>query len=111
MVHTRMLQVSCNRSGSTGSSSNSSSRSRTLINGVATSLRVVRSIADVLVDVNGQAASQALRDTAQQLVLLDRIAGGLFGRTELHRSSAVPCAATGSLLSRIMQTLHCHVIV
>jgi DNA repair ATPase RecN len=70
-----MLQVSRNRSGTTGTSS-SSSRSRTLINGVATSLRVVRSVADVLVDVNGQAASQALRDTNQQLLLLDRIAGG-----------------------------------
>jgi DNA repair ATPase RecN len=45
------------------------------VNGVPTSLRVVRSIADVLVDVNGQAASLALRDTQQQLLLLDRIAG------------------------------------
>lgn len=80
LVHICMLQVSRNRAGTTGTSSNSSSRSRTLINGVATSLRVVRSIADVLVDVNGQAASQALRDTAQQLLLLDRIAGGWCGR-------------------------------
>lgn len=50
-----------------------------LVNGVSTSLRVVRSLADVLVDVNGQAASLALRDTNQQLLLLDRIAGGGVG--------------------------------
>jgi hypothetical protein len=61
--------------GSSSSSSSSSNRSRVLINGVPTSLRVVRSVSDVLVDMNGQAASLALRDTNQQLLLLDRIAG------------------------------------
>jgi len=69
-------QVSRSRAGSNGSSG-SSSRSRVLINGVGSSLRVVRALADVLVDVNGQAASLALRDSGQQLAMLDRIAGQL----------------------------------
>lgn len=41
------------------------------------SLRVVRSVGELLVDINGQAAAAALRDSGQQLVMLDRIAGGL----------------------------------
>jgi hypothetical protein len=69
-------KVASGRTGTSGgSSSSSSNRSRVLINGVPTSLRVVRSVSDVLVDMNGQAASLALRDTYQQLLLLDRIAG------------------------------------
>lgn len=50
-------------------------RSRVLINGSPSSLRVLRALAPLLVDVNGQHASLALRDSNQQLQLLDRIAG------------------------------------
>lgn len=45
------------------------------INGVSSSLRVVRRVGEVLVDVNGQAASETLRDSSQQLGVLDRVAG------------------------------------
>lgn len=55
-------------------------RSRVLINGVASSLRVLRALGALLADVNGQHASLALRDAATQLQLLDRIAGGVRGR-------------------------------
>jgi DNA repair protein RecN (Recombination protein N) len=50
-------------------------RSRVLINGAASSLRVLRALGALLADVNGQHASLALRDSATQLQLLDRIAG------------------------------------
>jgi DNA repair ATPase RecN len=46
-----------------------------LINGVASSLRVLRALGALLADVNGQHASLALRDSATQLQLLDSIAG------------------------------------
>ncbi|EIE25588.1 P-loop containing nucleoside triphosphate hydrolase protein [Coccomyxa subellipsoidea C-169] len=49
-------------------------RSRCSVNGVSTSLRVLRELGAALVDVNGQHAAQTLRDPDTQLALLDRIA-------------------------------------
>jgi DNA repair ATPase RecN len=46
-----------------------------LINGAPSSLRVLRGLAELLVDVNGQGAAGALREAAQQSALLDRVAG------------------------------------
>lgn len=50
-------------------------RSRVLINNCPSSLRVLRVLGTLLVDVNAQHASLALREGQQQLQLLDRIAG------------------------------------
>ncbi|BDA41836.1 DNA repair protein RecN [Coccomyxa sp. Obi] len=50
-------------------------RSRCSVNGVSTSLRVLKELGAALVDVNGQHAAQTLRDPDTQLALLDRIAG------------------------------------
>ncbi|CAL8460865.1 g396 [Coccomyxa elongata] len=50
-------------------------RSRCFVNGVSTSLRVLKELGAALVDVNGQHAAQTLRDPDTQLALLDRIAG------------------------------------
>lgn len=50
-------------------------RSRCSVNGTTTSLRVLREIGNLLVDVNGQNSSQALKESGTQLNLLDRIAG------------------------------------
>ncbi|KAL3146260.1 hypothetical protein ABBQ32_002962 [Trebouxia sp. C0010 RCD-2024] len=50
-------------------------RSRCYVNGIATSLRVLREIGSSLVDVNGQHAALSIRDSATQLALLDRVAG------------------------------------
>eukprot|EP00878_Enallax_costatus_P026377 GHUV01028308.1.p1 GENE.GHUV01028308.1~~GHUV01028308.1.p1 ORF type:complete len:260 (+),score=73.62 GHUV01028308.1:1044-1823(+) len=50
-------------------------RSRVLINGCSSSLRVLRVLGSLLVDVNAQHASVALREGRQQLQLLDTIAG------------------------------------
>jgi hypothetical protein len=62
----------------------SATRSRVLINGVASSLRVLRALGALLADVNGQHASLALKDSAMQLQLLDRIAGGAWGMARLQ---------------------------
>jgi DNA repair ATPase RecN len=70
-----------------------------LINGTPTSLRVVRSVADKLVDVNGQAASLALRDTQQQLLLLDRLAGV----TGLRQQLAAAVSQLGEIERRLSQ--------
>jgi DNA repair ATPase RecN len=50
-------------------------KSRCNINGAATTLRVLRLLSEVLVDVNGQGVSASLRDPDTQLALLDEIAG------------------------------------
>eukprot|EP00208_Stichococcus_sp_RCC1054_P006404 CAMPEP_0206146770 /NCGR_PEP_ID=MMETSP1473-20131121/31382_1 /ASSEMBLY_ACC=CAM_ASM_001109 /TAXON_ID=1461547 /ORGANISM="Stichococcus sp, Strain RCC1054" /LENGTH=304 /DNA_ID=CAMNT_0053543455 /DNA_START=162 /DNA_END=1073 /DNA_ORIENTATION=+ len=50
-------------------------RSKCVVNGAHTSLRVVRELANLLVDVNGQNAALSLRDSDTQTALLDRIAG------------------------------------
>lgn len=50
-------------------------RSRCFVNGVATSLRVLRELGATFVDVNGQGSAVAVRGAATQLALLDRIAG------------------------------------
>jgi DNA repair ATPase RecN len=50
-------------------------KSRCYINGSATTLRVLRLLSEVLVDVNGQGMSASLRDPNTQLALLDDIAG------------------------------------
>eukprot|EP00887_Chlorella_sp_A99_P005825 scaffold1.g5825.t1 len=50
-------------------------RSRCSVNGSPTSLRVLREVGRLLVDINGQHAALSLRDGSTQLVLLDRIAG------------------------------------
>jgi DNA repair ATPase RecN len=68
-------------------------RSRVLINGVASSLRVLRALGALLADVNGQHASLALRDSATQLQLLDRITGGIAGSRGDCRAQAAACAA------------------
>ena len=52
-------------------------RSKCYVNGAATPLKILRQIGSSLVDVNGQNASTALRSSATQLALLDRIAGTL----------------------------------
>ncbi len=44
------------------------------MNGVATSLRVLRELGAALVDFNGQHAAQGLREAGTQLALLDRLA-------------------------------------
>ncbi|GAX72980.1 hypothetical protein CEUSTIGMA_g432.t1 [Chlamydomonas eustigma] len=56
-------------------SSSRSTRSRCYVNGVATSLRVLRDLGTLLVDGNNQHAALALRDSANHLQLLDRVAG------------------------------------
>ncbi|WIA31266.1 hypothetical protein OEZ86_001261 [Tetradesmus obliquus] len=63
-------------------------RSRVLINGVASSLRVLRALGALLADVNGQHASLALRDAATQLQLLDRIAGTTAAASALSAQQA-----------------------
>ena len=50
-------------------------RSRVLVNGAPSSLRVLRQLGELLVDVNGQHAALGLRDAPTQLALLDRVAG------------------------------------
>eukprot|EP00198_Chlamydomonas_reinhardtii_P003113 XP_001692449.1 predicted protein [Chlamydomonas reinhardtii] len=50
-------------------------RSRVALNGAPSSLRLLRELAGLLVDTNGQHSTLALRDPATQLELLDRIAG------------------------------------
>lgn len=45
------------------------------MNGIVTSVRVLREVGNLLVDVNGQNSSQALKESGMQLNLLDRIAG------------------------------------
>ncbi|KAK9819715.1 hypothetical protein WJX72_001582 [[Myrmecia] bisecta] len=50
-------------------------RSRCFVNGAATSVRVLRELGALLVDVNGQHAAFSVRDSETQLALLDRIAG------------------------------------
>lgn len=56
-------------------SSASGTRSRCSLNGIATSLRVLREIGRALVDVNGQHAALSIKDGGTQLELLDRLAG------------------------------------
>ncbi|KAG7672745.1 hypothetical protein KSW81_001698 [Nannochloris sp. 'desiccata'] len=53
----------------------SGTRSRCSLNGIATSLRVLREIGRALVDVNGQHAALSIKDGGTQLELLDRLAG------------------------------------
>ena len=55
--------------------SQTGTRSRCFINGAATSVRVLKELGRALVDVNGQNASQTIKDPVTQLALLDRIAG------------------------------------
>lgn len=78
-------------------SQGASTRSRCYINGVATSLRVLRELGSVLVDTNGQHSSQSLKEPHTQLALLDRIAG------ETHELGLVdannPCIALATLHS------------
>ena len=47
---------------------------RCYVNGVATSLRVLRELGGALVDFNGQHAAQGLREAGVQLALLDALA-------------------------------------
>eukprot|EP00775_Hariotina_reticulata_P006626 gene6627-6854_t len=68
-------------------------RSRVEINGVASSLRVLRALSALLLDMNGQHASQALRDSQQQLQLLDKIAGVSGGGGEAERLEDVEALA------------------
>lgn len=56
-------------------------------------------MADKLVDVNGQAASLALRDTQQQLLLLDRLAGV----TGLRQQLAAAVSQLGEIERRLSQ--------
>jgi DNA repair ATPase RecN len=74
-----LLQISISSSSSSSSSSNTAgasiTRSRVVINGVPSSLRVLRALSGLLMDINGQHAALALRDGQQQLQLLDKIAG------------------------------------
>ncbi|EFJ47154.1 hypothetical protein VOLCADRAFT_117930 [Volvox carteri f. nagariensis] len=50
-------------------------RSRVYLNGAASSLRVLRELGSLMVDMNGQHSTTSLRDSAKQLDILDRIAG------------------------------------
>lgn len=50
-------------------------RSRAFINGSPTSVRVLREVGQLLVDVNGQHAALSLKDGTMRLRLLDRLAG------------------------------------
>jgi DNA repair ATPase RecN len=50
-------------------------RSKCSLNGTATSLRVLKEIGRVLVDVNGQHAALSMKDGGTQLELLDKLAG------------------------------------
>ncbi|GAB4813044.1 hypothetical protein N2152v2_000090 [Parachlorella kessleri] len=50
-------------------------RSRCFLNGVPTSVRVLREVGRLLVDVNGQHAALALKDSGRQLAMLDQVAG------------------------------------
>ncbi|KAL4443668.1 hypothetical protein ABPG75_011405 [Micractinium tetrahymenae] len=50
-------------------------RSRAFVNGSPTSVRVLREVGQLLVDVNGQHAALSLKDGATRLRLLDRLAG------------------------------------
>ena len=52
-----------------------STRSRCTLNGVSTSLRILREVGRALVDVNGQHAALSMRDGTAQLELVDTVAG------------------------------------
>lgn len=58
-----------------GGSSRAALRSRCFVNGAPVTLRALRALGGLLVDLNGQHSSLALREGATQLALLDKVAG------------------------------------
>jgi hypothetical protein len=70
-------------------------RSRCFINRSPVTLRSLRALSGLLLDMNGQHSSEALRDSDTQLALLDRVAGtgvcfeGGGGGGGLHHSTAI----------------------
>jgi len=59
-------------------------RSRCFVNGIATSVRVLRALSNIFFDVNGQHSVISLGNREKQLALIDRIAG----RSELKQEIA-----------------------
>ena len=60
---------------STGPTSASAVRSKTFINGSATSLKVLKDLGSILLDANVQNSASELKDPETQLELLDKVAG------------------------------------
>ncbi len=77
----------------------SGTRSKCFLNGTATSLRVLREIGRVLVDVNGQHAALSMKDSDTQLELLDRLAGLRGAATTLDSAWKELLAARAALRS------------